>query len=177
MWLSYFRGGRTFPSSIREAIAMAEKKAKPAKKRTNIGRKAKGKEQPSERVGESIDFSPSPAKRFADISPDPLAIGKHLVIDPRICFGKMTFKGTRVPVETILFSLSEGRSLEETHKWWPWLEREAIEEALRLAVAGWPELLRPPYEEAILRTAKRLLEEKESQAKASDEPNHIGRTA
>ena len=35
----------------------------------------------------------------------PREIDKHLIVDPRVCHGRLTFKGTRVPVETILYFL------------------------------------------------------------------------
>jgi len=35
-------------------------------------------------------------------------IGSYLVIDPEIGHGKMTFRGTRVPVDTVLTFLAKG---------------------------------------------------------------------
>ncbi len=63
-------------------------------------------------------------------------VGKHLIVHPGVCFGKMTFKGTRVPVETILYFLSTGRPLEEILKGWPELTKEGIAEAVQLAGAA-----------------------------------------
>jgi uncharacterized protein (DUF433 family) len=63
----------------------------------------------------------------------PRTIGKHLVVDPRVCHGKLTFQGTRVPVETVLHVLSEGRSVNQVLRGWPELTREAIAEAVQLA--------------------------------------------
>ena len=60
-------------------------------------------------------------------------IGKHLVVDPRVCHGRLTFRGTRVPVRTVLHVLSEGRSINQVLKGWPELTREAIAEAIQLA--------------------------------------------
>lgn len=60
-------------------------------------------------------------------------IGKYLVIDPEICHGKMTFKGTRIPVKAVLTFLSKGESIEALLDDWPELSREAIEEAMILA--------------------------------------------
>ncbi len=60
-------------------------------------------------------------------------IGEHLVVDPEICHGQVTFKGTRVPVETILALLGKGYSVDQLLKSYPELTRTAIEEALRLA--------------------------------------------
>jgi uncharacterized protein (DUF433 family) len=63
----------------------------------------------------------------------PIEVGKHLIIHPGVCFGKMTFKGTRVPVETILCYLSTGKTIEDVHEGWPYLKREAVQEAILLA--------------------------------------------
>src|SRR5262245_34072582 len=46
---------------------------------------------------------------------------------------KMTFKGTRVPVETILYFLSTGRTIDQILEGWPYLKREAIQEAILMA--------------------------------------------
>jgi len=45
----------------------------------------------------------------------------------------MTFKNTRVPVDTVLAFLGKGYSVEQLLKNWPELTREAIEEAVYLA--------------------------------------------
>ena len=60
-------------------------------------------------------------------------IGEHLVVDPGICFGKLTFKGTRVPVSTVLYWMSQGETMEQILEAWPYLKREAIAEAIILA--------------------------------------------
>ena len=67
------------------------------------------------------------------VKKDPTYIGKHLLVDPRVCHGQMTFGGTRVPVETILVYLATGHSLEYLRNSWPQVSAEAIEEAVRLA--------------------------------------------
>jgi uncharacterized protein (DUF433 family) len=63
----------------------------------------------------------------------PIFVGEYLVADPRVCHGKMTFRGTRVPVETILSYLAKGHSLAYLRKSWPEVRAEAIAEAVRLA--------------------------------------------
>ncbi len=88
----------------------------------------------------------------------PIAIGEHLIVDPRVCFGKLTFKGTRVPVSTILHFLSEGRTIEEILAGWPYLKREAIVEAIQLA-------------------SEALAERSLAQAKSVNEPARSGRTS
>lgn len=60
-------------------------------------------------------------------------IGAYLIIDPGICHGQMTFKGTRIPVDTVLAYLGKGYSVEQILRSWPELTRPAIEEVIALA--------------------------------------------
>ncbi|MDH7485545.1 MAG: DUF433 domain-containing protein [Anaerolineae bacterium] len=60
-------------------------------------------------------------------------IGNYLVIDPEICHGQMVFKGTRVPVDTVLTFLAKGYSVDQLLRSWPELTRPAVEEAIYLA--------------------------------------------
>lgn len=60
-------------------------------------------------------------------------IGNYLVIDREICHGQMTFRGTRIPVDTVLTFLAKGYSIDQLLCSWPELQRPAIEEASRLA--------------------------------------------
>jgi uncharacterized protein (DUF433 family) len=59
--------------------------------------------------------------------------GKFLVVDPRICHGRLTFKGTRVPVETVLTFLAQGETIDQILADWPELKRAAVVEAIELA--------------------------------------------
>ena len=65
----------------------------------------------------------------------PARIGRYLVKDPGVCHGKLTFKGTRVPVETVLNRLGKGRSIDDILNSWPELTRAAIAEAINMATA------------------------------------------
>jgi len=65
-----------------------------------------------------------------------MEIGKHVVSDPEICHGQLTFKGTRILVETVLSYLAAGRPIEWVLAEWPRLSREAVQEALQLAAAA-----------------------------------------
>lgn len=106
---------------------------------------------------------------------DPVEVGKHMVVDPRVCFGQLIFKGTRVPVEAVLVPLVlKGRTIEEILAAWPELKREAIAEAIQLAAAAWPELLREEVEKKIKRLAASLAKENTANAKATGEPAHSG---
>lgn len=79
-----------------------------------------------------------------------LEVGKYLIVDPEVCHGKLTFKGTRLPVQTVLVFLGmKGRSLDYVLKSWPHLKREGVEEAVRLALARWPELLQDGVSETL----------------------------
>ncbi len=60
-------------------------------------------------------------------------VGEHIVIDPEIMHGRLTFKGTRVPVSMVLAYIAKGESIDDVLKGWPQLSREAVQEAVRLA--------------------------------------------
>jgi uncharacterized protein (DUF433 family) len=57
-------------------------------------------------------------------------IGDHLVIDQEICHGQMTFRGTRLPVDTVLTFLTKGYSVDQLLRSWPEFTRLAVEEAI-----------------------------------------------
>ena len=108
---------------------------------------------------------------------EPLAVGRFLVADARICHGKLTFKGTRVPVETVLSFLAQGETIDQVLQSWPEIKREAVEEAILLAAAAWPELLRQPVERTIRNLALALAPRRPKRAQPSHEPTHTGRSA
>lgn len=58
------------------------------------------------------------------------AIGQYLVIDPDVCHGQMTFRGTRIPVDTALSYLARGYSVEQLCASWPELTVDAVKEAV-----------------------------------------------
>ena len=60
-------------------------------------------------------------------------VGNYLVIDPEICHGQMTFRGTRVTVDTVLTFLAKGYTIDQLLRSWPELQRSAIEEAIYMA--------------------------------------------
>jgi uncharacterized protein (DUF433 family) len=105
-----------------------------------------------------------------------IEIGRYLIVDPRVCHGKLTFKGTRLPVQTVLTLMAKkGRSMNYIRKSWPHLKREAIEEALHLAAASWPELLQQEVAESIQRLAASL--KQDQRPSSANEPAHPRRTA
>lgn len=56
----------------------------------------------------------------------------RITINPEVCFGKPCIRGMRIPVASILGYLGSGMSIEQILQEWPELEREDIEQALRM---------------------------------------------
>ena len=61
-------------------------------------------------------------------------INKHIIIDPEICHGKPTIKGTRIMVWQVLEMLEAGVSVKEIIEAFPSLTPKAIKAALHYAV-------------------------------------------
>ena len=65
-----------------------------------------------------------------------IVYGKYIVADPKICHGKITFKGTRIFVADVLDMVSEGLSWDYIIKQWHGnISKEAISEAIQLGKA------------------------------------------
>ncbi len=63
-----------------------------------------------------------------------LNISSHIVADPEICHGALTFKGTRILVSGVLEQIASGMSWEVIiESWRGKINREAISEAISLA--------------------------------------------
>ncbi len=61
-------------------------------------------------------------------------VGRYIVIDPEICHGKPTFRGTRIMVADVLEQVAEGLAWETiTEEWRGTITHEAIAEAVNLA--------------------------------------------
>lgn len=82
-------------------------------------------------------------------------VGKYLIVDPEVCHGKLTFRGTRVPVSTVLVYLAKGLTIDQILEDWPQLKREAVVEAILLA-------------------ADALVERHTGRAREAHEPAHSG---
>lgn len=67
---------------------------------------------------------------------EPVKVGNYLLVHPGVCFGQLTFDGTRVPVETVLLYLAKGRTIDQILESWSELTREAVVEAMRLAATA-----------------------------------------
>ncbi len=57
----------------------------------------------------------------------------HIVLDPAICHGRPTFRGTHVLVATVLAYLATGTSLPEIREDFPGVSDEAVRAALAYA--------------------------------------------
>jgi uncharacterized protein (DUF433 family) len=58
---------------------------------------------------------------------------QRITIDPNVCFGKATIRGTRIWVALIIENLAEGVSEADLLEAYPSLEREDIRAALAYA--------------------------------------------
>ena len=66
-------------------------------------------------------------------------LGRYIVMDPRICHGKPTFRGTRIFVADVLADVEEGLSWDFIIRRWGAgkLSKAAIAEALHLGRNAW----------------------------------------
>jgi uncharacterized protein (DUF433 family) len=74
-----------------------------------------------------------------------LELGRHVVADPKICHGKLTFRGTRIFVADILDQVADGSDFKfVAEDWGGRVSVEAVAEAVRLAreslLAHWPDM-------------------------------------
>ncbi len=60
--------------------------------------------------------------------------GKYIVSDPKICHGRLTFKGTRIFVDDVLDMVAEGLSWSYIQEQWHVaVKKETIKEAVLLS--------------------------------------------
>jgi uncharacterized protein (DUF433 family) len=63
---------------------------------------------------------------------------KYLHADPDIMGGLLVIRGTRIPIDTILYRLKDGYTLDEIYAMWSYVDKEtfqgAMQEALELAI-------------------------------------------
>ena len=57
----------------------------------------------------------------------------YIVVDPAICHGRATIKGTRVMVSVVLDNFAAGLNIDEILKSYPALTKEAIQATLAYA--------------------------------------------
>ena len=61
-------------------------------------------------------------------------LGRYIIVDPDICHGKPTFRGTRIMVWQVLEMVAEGKAWESiVEEWGGRITKEAIAEAVQLA--------------------------------------------
>ena len=58
---------------------------------------------------------------------------ERITVDPEICQGKPTIRGTRLPVHIILGYLAAGDTAEDILQGYSWLEKEDISACLEFA--------------------------------------------
>ena len=59
---------------------------------------------------------------------------KYIVSNPNILGGKPVIKGTRIPVDQILFLLKDGFTIQAIHELYPHVSEKAIEGTIDEAV-------------------------------------------
>src|SRR5262249_20630968 len=74
-----------------------------------------------------------------------MVLGRYIVADPRICHGKLTFRGTRIFVAQVLEQVAGGLTWDTiVEKWGGSISKEAIAEAVQLArealLTYWPQM-------------------------------------
>jgi uncharacterized protein (DUF433 family)/predicted aspartyl protease len=73
-------------------------------------------------------------------------LGRYIVMDPEICHGQMTFRGTRIFVKDVLDQVADGMSWEEIMRQWRGnVSMPAIAEAVRLARKSLFEIHHQPF--------------------------------
>lgn len=61
-------------------------------------------------------------------------LGRYIIADPKVCYGKPTFRGTRIMVWQVLEMVSEGMAWESiVDQWDGSISKDAIAEAVQLA--------------------------------------------
>jgi uncharacterized protein (DUF433 family) len=59
---------------------------------------------------------------------------KYIISDPQIMGGAPVIKGTRTPIEVILYRLKEGNSLEAIYEMYPWITIDTLSGALEAVI-------------------------------------------
>ena len=73
-------------------------------------------------------------RRISPANRKRLVLGRYIVVDPKICHGKPTFRGTRIMVADVLEMVASGMTWETIiEEWNGHINDEAITEAVGLA--------------------------------------------
>jgi uncharacterized protein (DUF433 family) len=79
-------------------------------------------------------ISPSTGAKLMKKGTPARQVGRYIVADPRICHGKLTFRGTRIFVADVLEQVAEGLAWETIIEEWDGaISEKAIAEAVQLA--------------------------------------------
>jgi len=57
----------------------------------------------------------------------------RITVDPNVCLGQPTIRGTRITVSVILKMLASGKSIQDVLETYPELEEEDIRQAIKYA--------------------------------------------
>ena len=60
---------------------------------------------------------------------------KYITSTPDIMSGMPVIKGTRIPLEVLLYRLKEGYSIQAIHEMYSWVDRATLEGAIDEAIA------------------------------------------
>ena len=61
-------------------------------------------------------------------------MGKYITSTPDIMGGAPVIKGTRVPIEVVLYRLKDGYSINEIHDLYSWVDKQTLEGAIDEAI-------------------------------------------
>jgi len=61
---------------------------------------------------------------------------EYIAINPQICGGQPTIKGTRVPIKTILASLAHGDTIQEILEAFPTIKEKDVRAVIAFAAAS-----------------------------------------
>jgi len=61
-------------------------------------------------------------------------MSKYINSTPDIMGGAPVIKGTRTPIEVILYRLKEGNSVEAIHEMYPWIDVQTLSGAIEEAI-------------------------------------------
>jgi len=78
-----------------------------------------------------------------------MRLDEFIIRDPAICGGEPVFRGTRVPLRTVMASLADGDSVEQLMASFPTLNQQQVRAAIAFAAASVQEDLPLPELPAI----------------------------
>lgn len=83
--------------------------------------------------GKGVSWHSCSSPRAEDVMKK-VALGRYIVVDPRVCHGKPTFRGTRIFVSSVLDQVASGMDWDAiSAEWRGSISKGAIAEAVRLA--------------------------------------------